>query len=77
MDHPNIVKLRQIFDCKNMFYMVMEVMTGGELFDRIVEKSKYSEVRDIRRAACHRELLLSTIKQRICTLHPANAHRLF
>ena len=23
--------------------MVMEIMTGGELFDRIVQKSKYSE----------------------------------
>ena len=43
VDHTNIVRLRQVFDCPKVFYMVMECMTGGELFDRIVEKSKYSE----------------------------------
>jgi serine/threonine protein kinase len=41
--HPNIVKLHQTFDTPKTFYMILEVMTGGELFDRIVEKSKYSE----------------------------------
>lgn len=43
--HPNIVAMRQVFDSSSVFYMVMELMVGGELFDRIVEKSKYSEVR--------------------------------
>ena len=43
VDHPNIVRMRQVFDCTKTFYMVMELMTGGELFDRIVEKEKYSE----------------------------------
>lgn len=38
MNHPNIVRLNQVFDCQNCLYMVMELCTGGELFDRIVMK---------------------------------------
>lgn len=43
LQHPNIVSLKEVFDCQKTFYMVMEEMSGGELFDRIVEKEKYSE----------------------------------
>lgn len=43
VEHKNIVALKQIFDCPKTFYMVMEKMTGGELFDRIISKEKYSE----------------------------------
>ena len=43
MKHPHIVELREVFDTKKTFYMVMEFMSGGELFERIVSKSKYSE----------------------------------
>jgi len=41
--HPNIIVLKEVFDCPSSVYMVMEVMTGGELFDRIVQKEHYSE----------------------------------
>ena len=43
VDHPNIVKLIDLFDVGDKFYFVMEIVTGGELFDRIVEKGSYSE----------------------------------
>lgn len=41
--HPNIVKLFEIYDTNNYLYMVLEVLSGGELFEHIVEKECYSE----------------------------------
>jgi calcium/calmodulin-dependent protein kinase I len=33
----------EVYDEKTKFHMVLELMTGGELFDRIVEKESYNE----------------------------------
>ena len=44
VSHPNIVELQEVFDCSSNFYMVMEVCSGGELFDRITEKDHYTEL---------------------------------
>jgi calcium/calmodulin-dependent protein kinase I len=33
----------EVFDDKTKLYIVLELMTGGELFDRIVEKETYNE----------------------------------
>lgn len=41
--HENVVQLKQVFDCTAKFYMVIELCTGGEMFDRIVKKSFYTE----------------------------------
>ncbi|XP_015435981.1 PREDICTED: calcium/calmodulin-dependent protein kinase type 1 isoform X1 [Dufourea novaeangliae] len=41
--HPNIVQLLETFEDKHKVYLVMELVTGGELFDRIVEKGSYTE----------------------------------
>lgn len=43
LDHPNIVRLSDVFEDKSYVYLVMELVTGGELFDRIVEKGSYTE----------------------------------
>lgn len=43
LDHENIVKCREVFDTGHKMYIVMEFMSGGELFDRIVNKEHYTE----------------------------------
>ena len=43
MDHPNIISIKEVFYSKGFVYLVMDLMTGGELFDRIVNKDHYSE----------------------------------
>merc|ERR1739844_320867 len=43
LDHPKVVKLLEAYESKSYVYLVMELVTGGELFDRIVEKGSYTE----------------------------------
>jgi len=41
--HPNIIELKELVDTKDYLYLIMELVTGGELFDKIVEKGSYTE----------------------------------
>uniref|UniRef100_A0A671N5C4 Calcium/calmodulin-dependent protein kinase Ib n=1 Tax=Sinocyclocheilus anshuiensis TaxID=1608454 RepID=A0A671N5C4_9TELE len=41
--HANIVSLEDIYESKSHLYLVMQLVAGGELFDRIVEKGFYTE----------------------------------
>uniref|UniRef100_A0A6S9RXG1 Protein kinase domain-containing protein n=1 Tax=Chrysotila carterae TaxID=13221 RepID=A0A6S9RXG1_CHRCT len=43
VDHPNVIKLYEIYDEPKKMHLVMELVTGGELFDRIVAKGNYTE----------------------------------
>eukprot|EP01039_Chlorochromonas_danica_P003257 gene3257-3568_t len=43
LDHPHIIKLFETFDEGSDFYIVTELVEGGELFDRIVSKAHYTE----------------------------------
>ena len=46
-DHPNIIKLIEVYESSNSLYLIMEECHGGELFDKILEhiekKEMYSE----------------------------------
>ena len=46
-DHPNIIKIFEVFESQRSLYIVMEECKGGEIFDRIIEhiqsKKMYSE----------------------------------
>ena len=37
MDHPNIIKLFEIFEDEKKYYLVTELCKGGELFDEIIK----------------------------------------
>ena len=43
LDHPNVIKLYDVFDTPAQLYLVLELVEGGDLFDRIVSKGKYNE----------------------------------
>ncbi|KAG7395608.1 hypothetical protein PHYBOEH_003445 [Phytophthora boehmeriae] len=43
LQHPHIAKLEQAFEDENYLILIMELMEGGELFDAIVNKGKFSE----------------------------------
>mmetsp|Transcript_32711 Transcript_32711/g.5950 ORF Transcript_32711/g.5950 Transcript_32711/m.5950 type:complete len:99 (-) Transcript_32711:1031-1327(-) len=43
VDHPNIVKLYEIYEDRNYIYMVMELCEGGELFDMLIDTGVFTE----------------------------------
>lgn len=43
LNHPNVIRLFEIFESERNVCLIMELVAGGELFDRIVERGFYSE----------------------------------
>lgn len=43
LDHPNIIRIFEFYQDEKYFYIVTELCTGGELFDKIVESKNFSE----------------------------------
>jgi calcium-dependent protein kinase len=42
-DHPALVRLRAAYEDAEAVHLVMELCDGGELFDRIVARGRYTE----------------------------------
>jgi len=43
VEHPHIISLKEVYDTPDTLYLVMELISGGELFDKITEIGAYSE----------------------------------
>lgn len=43
LDHPNIIKLYEIWEWNEVCFLVLEFCEGGELFHYIIEKKHLSE----------------------------------
>jgi len=44
IDHPNIIKMYDFFEDDKRYYLVTEVCKGGELFDEVLQRGKFSEI---------------------------------
>ena len=43
LDHPNIVNIIETFETENLCFLVLELCSGGDLLDRIVNEKSFSE----------------------------------
>lgn len=41
LDHPNIVRLEEVYENESELYLIQELCTGGDLFDRLDEQPDY------------------------------------
>ena len=58
LDHPNIIKFHETYVDFRYIHIVMELATGGELFDKIVKSKRFSEAR----AANYMRKIISAVK---------------
>ncbi|XP_061120116.1 calcium/calmodulin-dependent protein kinase type 1D-like [Syngnathus typhle] len=66
--HENVVGLEDFYESQTHFYLVMQLVSGGELFDRILDRGVYSE-----RDASH---VIQQVLQAVSYLHQSGVvHR--
>lgn len=70
LNHPNIIQIQDFFESDKYFYLVMEHMEGGDVFERVMKLKRYTEkdARDLAKSLleavahmhgqgiCHRDL---------------------
>ncbi len=42
LHHQSLLKLHEVYETDNSLYMVMELLEGGQLYDKIKNKYKFS-----------------------------------
>lgn len=61
LDNPHIVHVWDHFESRDKYYIAFELAIGGELFDRITERGRFTEkdagdcIRCVRAAAGHED----------------------
>jgi serine/threonine protein kinase len=73
-EHPHVANIEDVYEDRHYIYIVMELLKGGELFDRIRKLSKYTES-DARRV--FRQMVqavdhLHTNRIAHCDIQPSN-----
>jgi calcium-dependent protein kinase len=43
LDHPHILKLYEVYEDPAHTYIVQELCTGGELYDEVVHRQRFTE----------------------------------
>ena len=43
LKHPSIIEIKELFEDDDYFYLVMERMRGGDVFDKLIQIKKYTE----------------------------------
>ena len=61
-DHPNIIKLYEVFESDNSLYLVMEECNGGELFDKIIKRIENKEMYSEKEAAGIIQQIMSAVE---------------
>jgi calcium-dependent protein kinase len=71
-DHPNIIKLYEVYEDNRYIFLIMEECSGGELFDRIIERINSKNMFTEKEAAAMFKQMMSAI----CYCHSQNiCHR--
>lgn len=55
-DHPNTIKLYDVYEDKDSYHLILELCSGGELFDQIIAKVGMRQLRGQGRAEQQLEL---------------------
>ena len=61
LDHPNIIKLYEVYENEDFIYIVMELCNGGELFDRIIKRTEMGNPFTEKEAATIYKQLMSAV----------------